>query len=196
MPITSEKSRSNTVMNDHEIRAYGPNYDTDYLAVDLDKKIRSVGGATIIVFGEDPVLRAMQSRALADSLGLKLTKNRLKAEDQHDPAIGVTVALHCADPTLTSDALVREWVLDPEFMGPRILIVEVAENAELAVSALGACALFVKVDSFNIPPAGMGSTTTVASDIADYDDPNLVPGFTSMRNYSTLMAELADTEVL
>lgn len=180
-------------MNDHEIRAYGPNYDTDHLAVDLDKKVRSIGGATIIVFGEDPVLRAMQSRALTDSLGLKLTRNRTKAEDQHDPTNGVTVALHCAEPTVTSDVLVREWVLDPEFMGPRILLVEVAENTELAVSTLGACALFVKVDSFNIPPAGMGSTTTVASDIADYDDPNLVPGFTSMRNYSNLMAELADT---
>ncbi|MGJ9406849.1 hypothetical protein ACHABQ_11065 [Nesterenkonia aurantiaca] len=83
-------------MNDHEIRAYGPNYDTDHLAVDLDKKVRSVGGATIIVFGEDPALRAMQSRALTDSLGLKLTKNRMKAEDQHDPANGVTVALCCA----------------------------------------------------------------------------------------------------
>lgn len=177
-------------MGDHEIRAYGPNYDTDHLAVDLDRKVRSVGGATIVVFGEDPALRAMQSRALTDSLGLKLTKNRMKAEDQHDPAEGVTVALHCADPTVTADALVREWVLDPSIMGPRILIVEVAENAELAVSALGSCALFVKVDSFNIPPAGMGSTTTVVSDIADYDDPNLVPGFTSMRNYSTLMEQI------
>lgn len=196
MPSTSEKSRSNTAMNDHEIRAYGPNYDTDHLAVDLDKKIRSVGGATIIVFGEDPALRAMQSRALTDSLGLKLTKNRIKAEDQHDPANGVTVALHYADPTLTSDALVREWVLNPDFMGPRILIVEVAENSELAVSVLGFCALFVKVDSFNIPPAGMSSTTTVDSPIASYDDPNLCPGFTSMRNYSNLMAELADTEGL
>lgn len=181
-------------MGDREIRAYGPNYDTDHLAVDLDKKVRSIGGATIIVFGEDPALRAMQSRALTDSLGLKLTKNRIKAEDQHDPANGVTVALHCADPTVTTDALVREWVLNSEFMGPRILIVEVAENSELAVSALGACALFVKVDSFNIAPAGMGSTTTVVSDIADYDDPNLVPGFTSMRNYPTLMTELASVE--
>ncbi|MGJ9374174.1 hypothetical protein [Nesterenkonia sp. CF4.4] len=194
MPITYEKIRSNTVMNDHEIRAYGPNYDTDHLAVDLDKKVRSIGGATIVVFGEDPALRAMQSRALTDSLGLKLTKNRIKAEDQHDPANGVTVALHCADPTVTSDALVREWVLNPEFMGPRILIVEVAENSELAVSALGACALFVKVDSFNIPPAGMGSSTTVDSGTADYDDPNLCPGFTSMRNYSSLMTELAIVE--
>lgn len=181
-------------MYNHEIRAYGPNYDTDHLAVDLDKKVRSVGGATIIVFGEDPVLRAMQSRALTDSLGLKLTKNRIKAEDQHDPANGVTVALHCADPTATSDALVREWVLNSEFMGPRILIVEVSENAELAVSALGACALFVKVGSCNIPPAGMGSTTTVDSAITDYDDPNLCPGFTSMTNYSTLMAELAGAD--
>ncbi|MGJ9372548.1 hypothetical protein [Nesterenkonia sp. CF4.4] len=194
MPFTSEKSGSNTLMDDHEIRAYGPNYDTDHLAVDLDKKVRSVGGATVIVFGEDPVLRAMQSRALADSLGLKLTKNRMKAADQHDPANGVTIALHCADPTVTSDALVREWVLDSEIMGPRILIVEVAENAELAASALSACALFVKVDSNNLPPAGMGSTTTVDSGTADYDDPNLCPGFTSMRDYSTLMTELAGAD--
>ncbi|MGJ9406848.1 hypothetical protein ACHABQ_11060 [Nesterenkonia aurantiaca] len=97
---------------------------------------------------------------------------------------------------MTTDALVRKWVLDPSFMGPRILIVEVAENAELAVSALGACALFVKVDSFNIPPAGMGSTTTVGSDIVNCSVPNLCPGFTSMGNYSALMAELADTEGL
>lgn len=110
-------------MVDHEIRAYGPTYDTDHLTVDIDKKIRSVGGATIIVFGEDPVLRAIQSRALADSLGLGLTKNRIEAEDQHDPVNGGTVALHCADPTLISDALVREWVLDPWCMGPRTLIV-------------------------------------------------------------------------
>lgn len=40
----------------------------------------------------------------------------------------------------------------------------------------------------------MGSTTTVDGDITDYDDPNLCPGFTSMRDYSTLMAELAGAE--
>lgn len=119
--------------------------------MDLDKKVRSTGGAVIVVFGTDPALRAMQSRALTDSLGLKLTKNLVKAEDQHNPANGVTVALHCADPTTTTDALVREWVLNSSFLGPRILIVEVPENAELAISALGACALFVKADSFNIP---------------------------------------------
>lgn len=181
-------------MGGHEIRAYGPNYDTEHLAVDLDKRIRSIGGATIIVFGEDPILRAMQSRALTDSLGLKLTKNRMKAEDQHDPGTGVTVALHCADPTVTADALVREWVLDSSIMGPRVLIVEVTENAELAVSALGSCALFVKVDSLNIPAAGMGSRTTLDSDISYDGDPNLCPRFTSMRDYPSLMAELAGVE--
>jgi len=181
-------------MGDREIRAYGPNYDTEHLAVDLDHQLRSVGGATIVVFGEDPASRAMQSRALADSLGLKLTKNQLKAENEHAPTLGVTFALHSADPTVTSDALVHEWVLNPSFMGPRILIVEVAENADLAVSALGTCALFVKVDSFNIPSAGMGSTTTVVSGAADYDDPNLCPGFTSMRTYSSWMDELAGAD--
>lgn len=181
-------------MSNQEIRAYGPNYDTDDLAVDLDKKVLSVGGATIVVFGEDPALRAMQSRAIADSLGLKLTKNRMKAEDQQDPANGVTVALHCVDPTVTADALVREWVRNRSIMGPRVLIVEVAENVELAVSALDASALFVKVDSLDIPPAGMGSTTTVVDDIVDLDDPNLCPGFKSMRNYSSLMTELAGIE--
>lgn len=178
-------------MASREIRAYGPNYDTDHLAVDLDKKIRAVGGATIVVFGEDPALRSMQARALTDSLGLKLTKNRLKAEDQHDPLNGVTVAMHCTDSTVAADTLVREWVLDSLQMGPRVLIVEVNEGAELAVSALGSCALFVKVDSFDIPAAGMGSTTTVVSDIAAYDDPNICPGFTGMRTYGQLMDERA-----
>lgn len=40
----------------------------------------------------------------------------------------------------------------------------------------------------------MGSTTTVHSGTVDYDDPNLCPGFTNIRNYSALMAELAGTE--
>lgn len=30
-------------MSDREIRAYGPNYDTEHLSVDLDKKVRALG---------------------------------------------------------------------------------------------------------------------------------------------------------
>lgn len=176
-------------MTGPEIRAYGPNYDTDHLCVDLDKKIRDIGGTTIVVIGEDRDMRAMQAQALADSLGLKLMKNPDKVAAQHDPAAGVAVALHCVEATDAAHALVNEWVLDTATTGPRILIVEVTEGAELAVSAMGTCGVFVRVDNLDIAPAGTSVPPTGTSVISGHEDPNLYPGFTSMREFPTLMTE-------
>ena len=163
-------------MTDHQIRAYGPNYHTSHLCVDLDDKVRAISGATILIFGDDPAMRAMQARALSDSLGLKLMKNPIKAATQHNPEGGVTVALHAADAIVSAHTLVHDWVLSAEVMGPRVLIVETTEGAEVATSVLDTCALFVKVEGMDIPPAGIGSGTMAHSEVAGPRVPTLCPG--------------------
>lgn len=181
-------------MTDREIRAYGPNYHTNHLCMDLDDKVRTVGGATILIFGNDPAMGAMQARALSDSLGLELTRDPIKAVTDHAPERGVTIALHATDAIVAADTLVREWVLNNSITGPRILLVETSEGSEMATSALSTCALFVKVEGVDFPSAGIASGTAADSDIPGPRVPTLCLGFTSMRDYSTLMMERAGFE--
>lgn len=192
-------------MVEYEIRAYGPNYDIEHLCVDLDKKVRALGGATIVIVGDDPDLRAMQAHALSDSLGLQLTKNPIKAEERHSPDTGVTMALHCTDRLVMADSLVEDWVLNTAIPGPRILFVENVENGELAVSALGTCAVLVKADSRTgmlmgdrgvpeIPSAGLNSSTIVTVQTSGYEDPHLCMDFNGMARYRDLMDQRAGLE--
>ncbi|TLP92237.1 hypothetical protein FEF26_14950 [Nesterenkonia salmonea] len=175
-------------MSDREIRAYGPNYDTEHLSVDLDKKVRALGGASIIIFGDDPVLRAMQARALANTWGLRLMKNPIKADMQHNPDSGLTVGLHCVEPTVAADGFVNNWVLNAAVEGPRIMIIDVAEGTDIAVSALKVCALFVKMGGPDSPSAGIDSGTSVQDADSNVQSPNLCTGYTGMNAYSSLMS--------
>lgn len=175
------------VMSDREIRVYGPNFDTEHLGVDLDKIVHALGGASIVILGEDPVRRAMQARALADTWGLKLMKNPIKADMQHAPEKGLTAAIHCVEPTVAADGFVHNWVLNSAAVGPRIMMIDIPEGTEIASSALEVSAIFVNGDGLEIPSAGISSGTTTPAGVSSIQSPNLCVGYTGIHAYSSLM---------